>query len=163
MLEFRAMSGESQDDADDLFELYRATPGYFQAVKGRGPSAEDAIEALTSVPPGDGNFEKVFGGYWLTDHLIGFSDIVFGYPDSVTAYLGLLLFREGMQFKGYGSWAHRELSEAATSKGCQRMRLSVIETNTRAAQFWFNKGYREVGIRRSESYTGDIIILEQRL
>lgn len=162
MLEVREMNGDSQKDIDDLFRLYEGTPGYFQIVKGRNPEIRDAVEALTAVPPGCG-FKKMFAGYYLANELVGCSDIVFGYPDRFAAYLGLLLFREDMQSHGYGSFAHRKLCEAAVSKGYQRMRLSIIETNARAAQFWANKGYREIATRRAESYTGKIVILEREL
>lgn len=162
MLEFREMNGGNKKDIDDLFGLFRATPGYFQTVKGRNPEIDDAVEALTATPPG-GDLKKVFSGYWLANELVGCSDIVFGYPDRFAAYLGLLLFRKGMQSKGYGAWAHRELCEAAVSKGHQRMRLSIIETNTRAAQFWAKQGYREIGTQCTESYTGKVIILEREL
>lgn len=162
MLKFRRMHGHCQKDIDDLFDLYRATPEYFLTVKGRRPEVRDAVDALTSVPPGRG-CTKVFGGYFLANELIGCSDLVFGYPDRFVAYIGLLLFREDMQSNGYGSWAHRTLCEAAVSKGYRRMRLSIIDTNAKAKQFWIVQGYREIATQHTEHYTGDILVLEREL
>ena len=163
MLEFRPMNGQSQRDLDDLFALYQSTPGYFRAVYGREPNFGDVVEALTVAPPDCGDAVKVFGGYWSGDNLIGCSDMVFGYPTQRVAYLGLLLFRKDSQAQGYGTWAHRMLCEIALSKGCQSMRLAVVETNSPAVRFWNREGYREIGRRNSQAYLGDIIILERRL
>lgn len=162
MLEIRQMTRDNSKDIDDLFGLFEETREYFQIIKGMNPSIDDAVESLTAVPPGN-DARKVFSGYSLAGELIGCSDIVFGYPDQFTAYLGLLLVRPDMQSNGYGSWVHRKLCEIALSKGYRRMRLSLIETNEKAAQYWTSKGYRRIGRRRTEAYTGDIVILEREL
>jgi GNAT superfamily N-acetyltransferase len=75
---------------------------------------------------------------------VAFADVLMGYPDSRTAYLGLLIVHGQHQRTGLGRRLQQALdSLVADEPGLERLQLGVISTTNGASEpFLVAMGYR---------------------
>lgn len=134
----------SESDVAALQELLESQPEYAEQLTGFPPGPSDALSALLSVPPDFDPWRKRALGLWEGDALVAFADVLMGYPDARTAYVGLLIVHGQHQRTGLG----RRLQQAvdalvADEPGLERLQLSVISTTNGASEpFWVSMGYR---------------------
>ena len=149
-----------------LQRVLDATPGYFNLITGR-PATSDEAQKLFEPPPSSCKYdEKLVYGVFLGDEMIGCVDILRGYPDEHTAFLGLFLISEAWQSMGYGRYALDWMNATITEWGCTKVRLAVVDTNRPALAFWQHFGLDDTGERHR--YEGgevkaEIIVLEKTL
>ena len=163
LLDFRPMNAELDQDVQALFSLLERAPGYSDLVEGRPASVQDAHETLAGLPPGKHIADKLAGGYYLQNRLVGCLDLIRGYPANDTAYIGLLLFAEDEQGKGLGVQALAHVRQMAQAWHCSALRLAVVGTNTRALAFWAREGFREVQRRSVSRYAAELIVMQRPL
>jgi GNAT superfamily N-acetyltransferase len=134
--------GES--DVASLQELLESQPEYVEQVTGYPPGPSDALSALMSVPPDLDPAQKRAFGLWKGSALVGFADVLIGYPDPRTAYLGLLIVHGRHQRQGIGRRLHRALDALLGAEpGIERLRVGVISTTAKGSEpFWTAMGYR---------------------
>ncbi|CAN5249709.1 hypothetical protein BH09ACT1_BH09ACT1_22110 [soil metagenome] len=150
----RTVRDLQHDDVDTLQTLIESVPAYSENITGYRPGPSDALSALVSVPPDFDPAAKLSVGLWDGDELVAFADVLLGYPDPATAYIGLLIVRGDRQREGLG----RELNDAILQRigrdsAAQRVRLGVVKTNDEvAAPFWTALGYKPTGETKPYRY-----------
>ncbi|HYD79279.1 MAG TPA: GNAT family N-acetyltransferase [Paucimonas sp.] len=154
--------------AEQLAALARvvlAAPAYSMTVKGRLPSLDEVPEMLADLPPGYALSEKFFYGIHADGKMIGCADILRGWKHARQSMVGLLLFDETFQGRGFGTLACRKIEEIVRSwQGMESIRIGVNESNTKGFAFWRKMGFKETGERSSlPDYISDTIILEKPL
>ncbi|MBL0612786.1 GNAT family N-acetyltransferase [Aeromonas jandaei] len=150
-------------DAPALQRLLELAPAYQAAVSDEPLSAHAAEEELVACPPGLPLSAKHLIGRWEEGELTAVVDLLRGYPDSTTAYLGLLLVGEPWQGAGRGLALYRHACSLARSWGATRLRLSVIASNESALSFWQRRGFTECYRRELAGYRAEAIVLERAL
>ena len=163
LLEVRRLSADSAADRRDLQRVLTAAPGYSRIVTGRLPSENAALDEFSSLAPGTSPADKHVLGFYQAGTAVGCADVVRGYPERHTAYIGLLLFAESFQGRSLGPQAIAEISALARGWGCIALRLGVIETNTRALSFWQREGFVERYRKDVADFTGRAIVMQRRL
>jgi GNAT superfamily N-acetyltransferase len=134
----------NEGDVAALQELLESQPEYAEQLTGFPPGPSDALSALLSVPPDFDPRRKCALGLWEGNALVAFADVLLGYPDPRTAYVGLLIVHGQHQRMGLG----RRLQEAVDSlvadePGLERLQSGVISTTNGASEpFWVAMGYR---------------------
>ena len=82
-------------------------------------------------------------------------DLLTGYPEDTSGYLGLLLIAEHRQ--GHGQKILAQLEDWLQDQGFQRLELGVLEHNVGALAFWKAQGFRTCGkssiLLNQQSYT----------
>ena len=137
-----------------------ATPAYSWLTEDKAPNPADALEILKVCPPGIGEHDKFVLAILEGEVLIGCVDLVRGYPDEQTAYLGLLLLlKEHCQGRGLGSQVLADLTALASGWGCTTLRLGVIATNAPALHFWSKHGFKQVDRKQIAGFTGDTLVM----
>ncbi len=147
-------------DAPALQRLFELAPAYQAAVSHEPLSAQAAQEALTECPPDLPLSAKQLIGRWEEGELTAVLDLLRGYPDPTTAYLGLLLVGEPWQGAGRGQALYLHACTLARSWGATRLRLSVIASNENALSFWLRRGFTECYRRELAGYRAEAIVLE---
>jgi diamine N-acetyltransferase len=132
-------------------------------TEGHLPSPTAAQEAMLARPPNLGADDKWMLGFYLDGNLIGCADICRGYPETGTAFIGLLLFAEPFQGQGHGKTAMHTLRNIALTWHCQRIRISVIANNTAALAFWRSEGFIELHRKPAIGFLDDAIAMECQL
>ena len=64
---------------------------------------DGVIEDMEALPPGKKKCDKYFLGYFENDLLIAVLDLIVGYPDISTYYIGLFMMYTKIQGKGEGT------------------------------------------------------------
>jgi len=144
-----------QGDTDTLQQLLESVPDYSERVTGYPPGPSDALSVLTMVPDGFDPAGKRAIGLWDGDQLVGFADVLIGYPDQETAFIGLLVTAGGRHRKGLGRTLHEAVVERARQEcgAGGRLRLAIVDTNALEAEpFWRAMGYQPTGEVRPYRY-----------
>ena len=92
-------------------------------------------------------------------HLV--ADLVAGYPDAQTLFIGLFVVGGGAQGKGLGRRLMTELAARARAKGVRHLRLGCVEENTAGHKFWLAMGFRDVA-RREHAHHGRALLVMER-
>jgi len=141
------------DDVEALQRLIESFPAYTERITGYPPGPSDARSALTALPPDFDRRGKQSIGLWDGEELIAFADVLLGYPDPATAYIGLLLVHGDRHGQGLGRELHNAvLDRIRRDTDAQRVRLGVVETNAAAAPFWEALGYAATEERKPYRY-----------
>jgi hypothetical protein len=90
-----------------LQRVIGAAPGFALAVTGLPPGPADAQNTFTALPEGKSEDDKFVYGVYLDGQMIGCADVVRGYPDPSTAFIGLLLISEDSQRLTRPARSHR--------------------------------------------------------
>lgn len=94
------------------------------------------LEDMKSLPPGKTQDDLYYIGFFENDTLIAVMDLVLGYPDNETAYIGFFMMNIQYQNKGIGSKIIKECSEYLKSVNYNRIRLGVDKGNKQSFSFW---------------------------
>ncbi|KQS07375.1 hypothetical protein ASG04_14655 [Curtobacterium sp. Leaf183] len=142
------------DDVDALQQLLESVPTYSERVTGYPPGPSDALSALITVPPGFDPAGKLGIGLWDGPELVAFADVLIGYPDPATAYIGLLVVHGRRHGQGLGRSMHDAvLARVRGVSGVERIRLGIVATNAAVAEpFWRALGYRPNGVVQPHRY-----------
>ncbi|MBV1774286.1 GNAT family N-acetyltransferase [Burkholderiaceae bacterium DAT-1] len=132
---------DSPDSRDAIRHLYDNAPGYFRAVYGRAWSEEEVIDLFEACPPAVARTRKHVFGIYDAAKLVGVVDLLQGFPDDQTCYIGLLLLAESHQGKGLGTRVLTQICTQASHWQLSQLRLAVIETNLPALNFWRRAGF----------------------
>jgi ribosomal protein S18 acetylase RimI-like enzyme len=130
--------------AAQIQACFFGAPDYFARTEGKLPGADAAVHLLADAEIDD--HRRVFV---LVPRLggpaVGVLDLYLDYPEPGTAQIGLLLFRESCQGLGYGKETTAAVEAALSRAGYRALRLSVVDENTEAKQFWERCGFSIVG------------------
>jgi GNAT superfamily N-acetyltransferase len=157
-------------DPEEVAELQRVleeAPTYAQRVTGSPPGSAAAQSLLTALPDGVPSENKLVFGIHLGQEMVGCADLILGYPDGHTAFLGLLLVSERHQRRGVGRQAYHLLERFVSRRGdYHRIRLGVVRTNAEVIPFWTGLGFEPTGETRHYRFgnvVSEIVLLEKRL
>ena len=101
-----------------------------------------------ALPPGKGLEDKYF--LLLRDEAgpLGLADIISGYPDAGTAWIGLFMLRRSGRGRGLGRRMALSLLEGAKAAGFSRAGLAWVRDNPVPARFWPSLGFVPEGAPR---------------
>ena len=127
-------------DADAILGLCRGNPQYYRYC-GRQPSREQVLEDLHITPPGKDAASKYYVGFYEDDVLAAVMDLVEGYPDSGTCFIGFFMVGRELQGRGTGSRIIREACRALKECGFSRVMLGIDKGNPQSGRFWEKNGF----------------------
>ena len=106
----------------------------------------ESIKAdMTALPPGKRRENKFYLGYYDNDNLTAVMDLILGYQDEETAYVGFFMTDVSVQGKGVGSAIISEMSRFIYSQGYSDIQLGWVKDNPQAEHFWHKNGFKETG------------------
>lgn len=123
--------------------LFEETPGYFEAISGRTAKPQESHESFYSLPAPFQLEQKLCFGYYCTNKLVGFSEVLKGHPHPHTAYIGLHLISERYQGLGWGQQCYRLLEAELHHLPITRLRLGVALNNS-VEGFWAKMGFQRL-------------------
>lgn len=144
-VKIRELEGEPAEMAE-LQRVIAEAPVYAHLITGVPPGPADAQSTYTMLPEGKSYEDKFVFGIYAGDEMVGCIDLIRGYPDPKTAWLGLLLISEKHQRRGFGSRAHQLVENLIHGwETCDRIRVAVVMTNEDVIPFFERLGYRSTG------------------
>ena len=138
---------ELADEAlvDAVFDQLTA---YSMLAEGIAKAPGAAMQFLTELPRGREIRSKHAFAVMKDGEAVGLADLVEGYPDEGTVFIGLLAIVESRHRQGIGTAAGHLVEDLARRLGAAKLRLAVVEGNTAGQAFWRKSGFHETGQRR---------------
>ena len=166
-LDVSGFSGQYQvrpltdQDIPEMLKLAAGNPLYYRHCP---PFAteESLREDLKALPPGKTMADKFFVGYFDQDRLAAMLDLILGYPDEKTAFIGFFMTDSSLQGRGIGSRIIRELCGNLRNLGLDTVRLCWVSGNPQAEHFWHKNLFRETSVT-SERKDYTLIIAKREL
>jgi GNAT superfamily N-acetyltransferase len=133
------------EDEKILQHLCERCIDYYEIVEGRLPEKDAGYEILKDLPTGwDLKDKRVFGCFNENNLLIAVIDILADYPDKGEWIIGLLMIDPIERGKGLGKLLHEFIKDYVLKYKADKLRIGVVEDNTRATSFWKSLGYYEI-------------------
>ncbi len=131
---------------DVLQELQERCADFIQLATNQLPQPHAARDLLRELPPGKSQHDKFVLGFARTQAtLIGVLDIVRGYPDPGTWYVGLLMFVPQERGQGLGRQVQAAVEQWVVQHGGRHLRLIVQAQNVKGLTFWRQGGFEIEG------------------
>ena len=126
---------------------------------GGGTTPERVRQDLTLCPPGTTPAQKYYVGFFNTDTLVAVMDLIDGYPDADTAFIGFFMVNKDLQGQGTGTAIVRDVLAALRALGYTAVRLGIDKENPQSNHFWRKNGFTVV---REAAQERGIVLLAER-
>lgn len=149
------------EDVDDIYELSVGNPMYYQYCP-PFVTRESILEDMRALPPGMTYDDKFYIGFYKNKKLIAVMDLIFNYPNTDTAFIGLFMMSETEQGKGIGSCIVKECARSIRSQGYRFIRLGFVKGNPQSEAFWRKNGFLPTGVETDNGrYT--VVLMQKEL
>lgn len=109
------------------------------------PTRASFLEGLSALLPGTAATDKYYLGFFDGTRLVALFDLVLGYPNRDTAFIGLFMLEQAYQGKGVGSAIISNCATYLRRCGFARLRLAVDHGNPQGLGFWMKNGFAQTG------------------
>ena len=147
-------------DADALLNFCLQNDQYYRYC-GKQPSRELILHDLHITPPNTSADAKYYIGFYDGDILVAIMDLIDGYPDSDTAFIGFFMMNRQLQGRQIGTSIIQELCLYLKETGLERVLLGIDKENPQSNAFWAKNGFSV--IREVEQEEGTILLAEKCL
>ncbi len=117
---------------------------------------ESILQDMEALPPGRELSDKFYVGFFDGNALVAVLDLIIGYPDKNTDFIGFFMMDASRQGRGAGSKIIQECAAYLYTTGCRKLRLGVDKGNPQSNAFWRKNGFCVVD-------TGKYILMERTL
>ena len=147
-------------DVPMLYAWMLRNDQYFRYCGG-STTPERVRQDLTLCPPGTTPAQKHYVGFFDADTLVAVMDLIDGYPDADTAFIGFFMMNKDLQGQGTGTAIVREVLAALRALGYTAVRLGIDKENPQSNHFWRKNGFAV--LREAAQERGIILLAERRL
>lgn len=147
-------------DVPMLYAWMLRNDQYFKYCGG-GTTPERVRQDLTLCPPGTTPAQKHYVGFFDADTLVAVMDLIDGYPDADTAFIGFFMMNKDLQGQGTGTAIVREVLAALRALGYTAVRLGIDKENPQSNHFWRKNGFAV--LREAAQERGIVLLAERRL
>lgn len=147
-------------DVPMLYAWMLRNDQYFRYCGG-STTPERVRQDLTLCPPGTTPAQKHYVGFFDADTLVAVMDLIDGYPDADTAFIGFFMMNKDLQGQGTGTAIVRDALAALRALGYTAVRLGIDKENPQANHFWRKNGFAV--LREAAQERGIVLLAERRL
>ena len=150
----------TEADIPALLALCEGNPMYYRHCP-PPVSAQSLREDMRALPPGKGMEDKHYLGIFDGERLIAVMDLILGFPDERTAFIGFFMVDASRQGRGVGSRIVRETFEHL-APAFSSVRLGYVQGNEQSRRFWEKNGFTPTGVTTgTPAYT--IVVMQREL
>ena len=157
---YRVLSRLTDADVPMLYAWMLRNDQYFRYCGG-GTTPERVRQDLTFCPPGTAPAQKHYVGFFDADTLVAVMDLIDGYPDADTAFIGFFMMNKDLQGQGTGTAIVRDVLAALRALGYTAVRLGIDKGNPQSNHFWRKNGFTV--LREAAQERGIVLLAERRL
>lgn len=151
----------TQTDADAILTLCSGNPQFYRYHPPMVTKAS-VLDDLQALPPGKTLADKYFVGFYDGETLVAIMDLISGYPNPSTAYIGLFMVDAAQQGRGTGSALIAECKQALRAERFTALCLAIDEGNPQSKAFWQKNGFVLTG-KRTPNEHGAYLPMECKL
>lgn len=115
----------TDNDIADIYSICKENLIYYKYMKIE-PTLENITEVLTVLPPNITMDNKFFLGLYNGNQLIAILDLITGYPNVDTAYIGWFMMNKDFQGVGIGTEIISEILSFLKEKNYRYVQLGYI-------------------------------------
>ena len=149
-----------ESDIDIILDLCRGNPQFYESVPAQ-PTAEEIRNDMTVTPPGIEPEDKYYFGFFEERELVAVMDLIDGYPDPETAYIGFFMMNRKYQGRNIGSAIIGEAADRLREMGKTAIRLGIDKENPQSVHFWKKNGFAV--IREADMGGWTALVAERKL
>ena len=151
----------SREDVPEVVALCSKNEQYYRYCP-PFVSEQSIIEDMNALPPRKEAGDKYYIGYYDGDKLTAVMDLIVGFPNSSTAFIGFFMVAAEDSGRGIGTGIIDELCAFLKENGFEFIRLGRAKGNPQPERFWHKNGFVETGVSYdTEDYT--VIVMEREL
>ena len=144
-------------DVDAIYALSRENPLFYQYCP-PFVTKESILNDMAALPPRTPRDCKYYLGYFREEKLIAVLDLILGYPNAATAFIGLFMMAKSEQGQGAGSRIITDCAAFLREEHFHSIRLAYAKGNPQSRAFWKKNQFTETGIVSQEAtYTAVIM------
>ena len=128
---------------------------------GAGTSPERVRQDLTLCPPGIPLAQKHYVGFFEGNTLIAVMDLIDGYPNADTAFIGFFMMNKELQGQGTGTAIIRDVLTYLAALGYTAVRLGIDKENPQSNHFWCKNEFTV--LKEIPQEQGVILLAEHKL
>lgn len=150
----------TESDIDAVFTLCVRNPQYYEYCP-PAISRESIQSDMKALPPNTTDEQKHYIGFYENNNLVAVMDLIEGFPNNETAFIGFFMMNAELQGMGIGTQIIQELVEELR-KEYFYIRLGYVKGNVQAEQFWLKNRFEKTGVEsETESYT--VVVLQRKI
>lgn len=150
----------TEDDVETIYNLCQGNKLFYRYCQAE-PSREQILSDLYIRPEGLSKDDKYYLGFFKDEVLVAVLDILDGYPDEETCFIGFFMVNILFQGQGIGSEIIENLLEYIKKVGKGKVRLGIDKGNPQSKAFWQKNGFKV--IKEVERPGGTILLAEKML
>ena len=125
---------------------------------------EGLTDVITRAPEGAGANSKLFFGFYdpVDDgyqELVAVMDLIMGYPEASSAFIGWFMVDAARQGQGIGSDIFADVRASMAAQGFTALELACPAHDEGARAFWEAQGFTATG---EAYYNGEYDVIEMR-
>lgn len=150
----------TKEDIRMIYEFCLKNQQYYEYC-GKQLTVERIESDLRIAPPGIDISDKYYIGFFEDDTLVAVMDLIDGYPDEESAFIGFFMMNMDFQGKGIGSFIVSEAFAYLKNKGVAVVGLGIDKDNPQSNHFWKKNGFSV--IKECPQEEGVILLAEKSL
>ncbi len=135
----------TEEDISDVYNLCRSNIQYYRNI-GEHPSEKRLTEVISELPGGAEASQKFFVGFYEKGKLIALLDLICGYPEKDSAFIGWFTVDADKQHKGIGSQIFADIRATMKARGFKNLRLVCPAASEETITFWEKQGFGKDGL-----------------
>lgn len=132
------------EDIESVYSLCKENTTYYEYCP-PFVSIEGIKTDMEILPPGKTIDDKYYIGFWNNTELITVMDLIDGYPNDKTAYIGFFMMNKKWQKQGIGSQIIKEALTQLKAWGFAAVKLGYVKGNRQSETFWLKNGFLQAG------------------
>ena len=124
---------------------------------------EDSVRAdMAALPPHKTVEDKYYLGFFKNETLVAVMDLILGFPNEKTVFIGFFMMNRQFQGRGTGTELIGGVYEYLKEYGFSFVRLCFAKGNPQSEHFWIKNGFERTGVEaQNEGYVA--VVLEKEL
>lgn len=131
----------TEADITEVYNLCMNNRRYYR-LQNDTPRRKALTSVISEVPTGSSPDNKHFVGFFDGQKLIGFMDLITGYPQRDDAFIGWFLVDADLQQAGVGSQIIADVRASMKAQGYDYLSLRVRKENEDSIKFWQDQSFK---------------------
>ena len=155
----------SEKNIDDVLALFQSNVYFYSKTQEHSVTRKECISDITDLPPGMDITSKTYIALYQEAKCIAIIDLIEGYPNDKTIFLGLFILDASVHGHGNGKSILKDIMEVSKEMGFEKMELACHETNEKGFKFWSKMRFHEVRrtVRETDGKKYIIISMQHKL
>lgn len=148
-------------DIDIIYDLAAGNPLFYRFCP-PFVTKESIADDMRALPPNKSYADKYYIGFFHETKLVAIMDLIVGFPDSATAFIGLFMVDKSEQGKGTGTSIIAGCTAYIKELGYACIRLGYVKGNPQSKSFWEKNGFAQTGVENEQDrYT--VVIMQKEI